>query len=224
MPRQASPATRAAASALGDRAASPESQNRALTWAIPTRDTASSRDASSGSPVSSRMTCGDHRRALVGDPVDPLADGRLVGQVGLEDQPERAGLAGDVVEEGVHRRLDALLVVVGRLQRGAAVVDDQRRRRCRAARGRARACRGSAGRAPAWRRRRARRCRPSRRRGSPARRRPRAPTRAAGRGAACAAAGRRAGAAPPRRCCSRRLPASLSVAGRARSRRKPTRP
>ena len=33
-----------------------ESQNRALTWAIPTSDTASSRDAVSGSPVSSWMT------------------------------------------------------------------------------------------------------------------------------------------------------------------------
>ena len=31
-------------------------QNRALTWAIPTRETASSRDAWSGRPVSSWMT------------------------------------------------------------------------------------------------------------------------------------------------------------------------
>ena len=68
---------------------------------------------------------GDHRGALGGDPVDVLAHGGLVGQVGLEDEPERAGVAGDVLEERLHRGRDALLVVVRGLQRVAAVVDDR---------------------------------------------------------------------------------------------------
>ena len=83
------------------------SQNRALTWAIPTRETASSRDCSSGRPVSSWITSAIISAHSRGHPVDALAHGGLVGQVGLEDQPERAGLAGDVVVEDVHGRGDA---------------------------------------------------------------------------------------------------------------------
>ena len=99
------------------------SQNRALTWAIPTRETASSREAGSGRPVSSWITLGDQRRALVGDPLDLPAYGGLVGQVGLEDQPERAGVGRDVLVERLDRRRDPLLVVVRRLQCGGAVGD-----------------------------------------------------------------------------------------------------
>ena len=65
----------------------------------------------------------DHRRdevrALAGDPLDLPAYGGLVGQVGLEDQAERPGVGRDVLVEGVDGRGDPLLVVVGRLQRGA---------------------------------------------------------------------------------------------------------
>ena len=50
---------------------------------------------------------GDRLGALAGDPVDPLAHRRLVGEVGLEDQPEGALGAGDVVVEDVHGRGDA---------------------------------------------------------------------------------------------------------------------
>ena len=55
MPRQASPATNEAASDWSIRPLL-ASQYRALTWAMPTRETASKRDASAGSPVSSWMT------------------------------------------------------------------------------------------------------------------------------------------------------------------------
>lgn len=44
---------------------------------------------------------------------------RLVGQVGLEDQTEGAALVLHVGEVGVHRRLDAQLVVRGRGERRA---------------------------------------------------------------------------------------------------------
>src|SRR3712207_9579802 len=51
----------------------------------------------------------------------PLGDRRLVAQVALEDQPERAlarrARAVDEVEVGLHRRLDALPVVGGRAER-----------------------------------------------------------------------------------------------------------
>ena len=127
MPRQARPATRAAASPC-------------LTWALdpgrlgqpePCADLGHSHQRDGQQPglgvgqagvlVDHR---GDHRGALAGDPVDALADRGLVGQVGLEHQPEGAGVAGDVLEEDVHGRRDPLLVVVGRLQRRTAVVDD----------------------------------------------------------------------------------------------------
>ena len=197
MPRQARPGDERGRRALRDRALLREPEPRAdLGHSHQRHRQQAGRLVGKAGVVADDVR--DHRRALGGDPVDALADGRLVGQVGLEDEAEGAGVAGDVGEEDVHRRLDALAVVVRRLQGRPAVVDDQRRTRCPAAPGRARACPGSAGRAPAWRRRHARRCRPSRRRGSPAARRPRAPTRAAGRDAACAAAARRAGAAPPR--------------------------
>jgi hypothetical protein len=55
MPRQASPAIRAAASSWVIWPP-PASQNRADTCAIPTSDTASSSEASSGRPVSVRIT------------------------------------------------------------------------------------------------------------------------------------------------------------------------
>ena len=147
---------------------------------------------------------GDHRRALAGHPLDVLADRGLAGQVGLEDQAERAALAGDVGVERRHRGRHPGLVVV----RWRPAPARQLSMTCvaggrRAARGRGRACRGSAGRAPAWRPRRARRCRPSRRRGSPGRRTPRARSRAAGRGA------RVAGSLPPRGFCP------IGVLGRA---------
>ena len=142
----------------------------------------------------------DHLRdrlgALPGHPVDALADRDLVGQVGLEHQPEGALGARDVVVEHVHRRGHAQLVVVRRRQRVLGRLDDRVARTGRAARGRGRACPGSAGRAPAWRPRRARRCRPSPRRGSPGRRRPRGRTRAAGPAAHCAACGRLGASGP----------------------------
>ena len=71
---------------LADRAEASDSQNRALTWAIPTSDTASSRDSSSGRPVSSWMTVGDHRRALAGHPVD-AARGRRARWSGRTRRP-----------------------------------------------------------------------------------------------------------------------------------------
>ena len=101
------------------------SQNRALTWAIPTRETASSRDGLVGQAGVVVDDLGDQRRALGGDPLDLLAHRGLVGQVGLEDQPERAGVAGDVVVEDLHGGRDALLVVLGRLERRAGVGDDR---------------------------------------------------------------------------------------------------
>src|SRR3712207_8439762 len=42
---------------------------------------------------------------------------RSIGQVGLEDQPKGAAVAGDVLEERVHGRRHPLLVVVGGGQR-----------------------------------------------------------------------------------------------------------
>src|SRR5687768_9036968 len=64
---------------------------------------------------------GDHRGALGGDPLDVVAHGAVVGEVGLEDQAERAVLARDVVVEDRHRSSNALLVVVGGVQCQAAV-------------------------------------------------------------------------------------------------------
>ena len=64
---------------------------------------------------------GHRLHRLVGHPGDPLAHGRVVAEVGLEDQPERAvvaaGLAVDEVEVGRKHPVDALLVVVGLGQR-----------------------------------------------------------------------------------------------------------
>ena len=60
---------------------------------------------------------GDRVGALAGDPVDPLADGRLAGQVGLEHEPERAAGVGDVLVERLGGRGDPLLVDVGRGER-----------------------------------------------------------------------------------------------------------
>ena len=92
---------------------------------MPTSDTASSRDASSGSPVSSWITSAISVGALAGHPVDLLAHGGLVGQVGLEDQPEGAGVAGHVVVERRHRGRHPQLVVLGGRQGRPAVVDDR---------------------------------------------------------------------------------------------------
>ena len=68
---------------------------------------------------------GDHLRAgLVGalHPGGGLGD---VGQVGLEDQPERAGLVGDEVEVRLEGRADALAVVGGGVQGHAHAVDQR---------------------------------------------------------------------------------------------------
>ena len=186
-----------------------DSQNRALTWAIPTRETASSRDGLVGQAGVVVDDDGDHRRALGGDPLDVLAHGRLVGQVGLEDQPEGAGVAGDVLEE---RRPSSpatrcLLSWVD-ASADAAVVDDRvaggvEQREVEVE---------LAGEVLVEHRlgdaRPARRCRPSRRRGSPGRRRPRARTRAAAHAARGGASARHAAAPRPRRTgwCSRQRP------------------
>ena len=79
MPRQASPATSAAASS-GDRRRGRRSQNRALTCAIPTRDTASSWDCASGQP---------------GVLVDHLGD--RVGAVSVVTRSTRSRTAGSLV-------------------------------------------------------------------------------------------------------------------------------
>jgi hypothetical protein len=57
---------------------------------------------------------GDGVRAARGHPLDALAHGRVVAQVGLEDQPEGAlvrTVAVDEVEVGTHRRCHAQAVV-----------------------------------------------------------------------------------------------------------------
>ena len=124
MPRQASPATSAAASDLADAAGLGEPEPRADLGHSHQGD----REQPGGLVGQAGVVVddlGDHRGALGGDPLDVLAHGGLVGQVGLEDQPEGAGVAGDVVVEDVHRGGDPLLVVVGGLQRRAAVGDDR---------------------------------------------------------------------------------------------------
>ena len=113
MPRQASPATSVAASSWEMSCAGVQPEPRAdLGHAH--QGHREQPGLLAGQPGVLVDHLGDRLGALAGDPVDPLAHGRLVGQVGLEDQPERALGAGDVVVEDVHRRRDALLVVVGR--------------------------------------------------------------------------------------------------------------
>ena len=60
---------------------------------------------------------GDRLGAVLRDLVDPLADGDLVGQVGLEHEPERRAVAGHELEVRGDGRGDPLLVVAGRGQR-----------------------------------------------------------------------------------------------------------
>ena len=100
------------------------SQNRALTWAIPTRETASSRDGAGGRSVSSWMTAAIMSAHSVVTRSTWPPHGGLAGEVGLEDQTEGARVMADVGVEGVDRGGDPLLVVVGRLERLAAVGDD----------------------------------------------------------------------------------------------------
>ncbi len=153
MPRQARLAMSSVASFCLRVASGMLSQNRAETWLIPTRATASSRETSGGKPVSSAMTSAQASAHWQGDAVDALADGRLARQVGLEHEPEGAVRR----RRRTHRtprwwpRPAPCCPGCWRAPRGPPRRPG--RRRSRAARGRARACRGSAGRAPAWRRR-----------------------------------------------------------------------
>ena len=123
MPRQARPATSAAAALLVDRAALLQPEARADLAHAHQRDREELRLLLGQAGVVGDHV-GDQLGALGGHAVDPGADRGLVGQVGLEDQPEGALGVGDVVVEGVHRRGHALLVVLGRLQGPAGGRDD----------------------------------------------------------------------------------------------------
>ena len=148
--------------AAGGRSAS---HQRAATWPAPVSAT----DSSSALVGVEAGVGGDrlgHRpHRLLGHSADPVAHGRIVAEVGLEDQPERAvvaaRLAVDEVEVGRHDAVHPLLVVVGGGQRLRDRRPTAPRSGRRAGPGRARACPGSAGRARAWTPRPVRRCRPS---------------------------------------------------------------
>ena len=83
-----------------------------------------------GDDLGQRLATGE------GDALDSLGDGRLIGEVGLEDQPERRALPRDELEVCGDTGDDALLVVVGAGQRipdglleePAVVVDGARSR------------------------------------------------------------------------------------------------
>ena len=60
---------------------------------------------------------GDGHGARVHHRVHPVADGRFSGEVGLEDEPERAVRIGHEGEVGTDRGVDPLLVVGGGRQR-----------------------------------------------------------------------------------------------------------
>ena len=102
MPRHPSVLTRRAASSLV-MCSSSRSQRRAAVWAKPVSPAARSTASSSVRPVSSA--------------VDALANFALVGEVGLEDEPEGAARIIDEVEVGLHGGLHAQLVVGRRSQR-----------------------------------------------------------------------------------------------------------
>src|SRR3954469_23844526 len=67
---------------------------------------------------------GDRGGALAQRTLDPFADGRLVAQVALEDEPERLAVARDEAEVRGQRRLDALAVVGRRIERGTDTRDE----------------------------------------------------------------------------------------------------
>ena len=159
MPRQASVETRPTASPAST-GWSELTRYRALTCAMPTRLTASSCDCAAGQPGVVADDRGDRGRVRAGHPVDPLAYRGLVGEVGLEHQPEGCLVVGDVgVEAPASWPRPAPCCRRWPPARRAPPARPRRRRR-RAAPGRGRACPGSAGTAPAWTRRPARRSRP----------------------------------------------------------------
>src|SRR5258708_5800231 len=68
----------------------------------------------------------DHLGALVDGPLEALPDGRLVAEIGLEDQPERLARTADVIEERTERGWHAFGVVGRRRQRGGNSPDEFR--------------------------------------------------------------------------------------------------
>ena len=102
MPRQDRAASSASASAFGTWRP-PASQNCAAVSAAPTRPEASSSARDRLTPVSEMIVSVIAAMQPLLHPLDPLADRRLVAQVGLEDQAERLALVVDEVEVGLHR-------------------------------------------------------------------------------------------------------------------------
>ena len=124
-PRQDRAATSRAASSRG--IAEPwSSQYRALTWAMPVRAMPSRWASASGRSVSSLMTSAIASAQSCETLSTRSRTGDLVGQVGLEDQPERRAVAGHELEVGGDGRGDPLLVVV---VDGQGLADERRRAR-----------------------------------------------------------------------------------------------